>query len=98
MFLIVVLTFLGLMLMFLPGLLAKIVAIPMFGFCLPIMTLPWLVINDATNTAQYVNLAQIYGFQLGYLISAYTLLIYIASVNVFDFIGRDLLGRKKKVK
>lgn len=92
-FAIILLTGLGLILMFLPGLFAKVIAMPMFAFCLPLISVKWIIVNDVTGIITTFALP---GSITSVFIFAYTMLLYTATLNVFDALDRDWYGRKRK--
>jgi hypothetical protein len=91
----VLFTFFGLILMWLPGILAKTCAIPMFLFCLPQLAGKWVIVNDSTNAINTFTppVSVTAGF-----VFFYTLMLYIATLNVMDYFERDYLGRRRESK
>ena len=83
----VLFTFFGLLLMFLPGILAKVVAIPMFLFPLPILAGKWIIVNDSTGSQFTFVPPTIYTSGLVFF---FTLMLYISTMNVMDFLEREV--------
>lgn len=88
-------TFFGLLLMFLPGILAKVIAIPMFLFPLPLLAGRWIIVNDSTG-AQFTFVPP--ATYTSGLVFFFTLMLYISTMNVMDYMERDMWGRKNAAK
>lgn len=91
----VLFTFFGFLLMFMPGILAKVCAIPMFLFCLPQLAAKWIIVNDTTNIVSRFSPPT--SVTSG-LVFFYTLMLYISTMNVMDYMERDMWGRKNAAK
>lgn len=83
----VLFTFFGLLLMFLPGILAKVVAIPMFLWPLPLLAGKWIIVNDTTG-AQFTFIPP--GTYTQGAVFFYTLMLYISTMNVMDYLEREV--------
>ena len=92
----VVFTVIGIVLMLLPGKVAKFMAIPTFIFILPMVIGKDTVwsISDS-GTAQYVSLA-LPIFYEGIRSYVHSMLAVLGLWNWFDELDRDLFGRKRK--
>lgn len=99
-FIIILFTFLAFLMAFLPGLLSKVLAIPCFIFCMPLIAGKWTIIGDSTGSIIQISLPAVIIGSMGFI---WTIFIYWSTINVIEFLDRETkpgrdFGRKKGAK
>jgi hypothetical protein len=92
------LSFIGFIFFFLPGRIAKFIAVPIFIFILPVTAgrdVIWNISDSGTGTYITLVLPALYAL---IRFATHVMIVMAAIWNWFDEIDRDLLGRDKETK